>query len=53
MSETNCYQRNKETVLNRATKYENNKERLREQAKNSHRELSEEKKEYKRRIWKK
>ena len=35
MSETTCYQRNRETILNRAKKYyTNNKERLREQAKN-------------------
>ena len=32
MSETTYYQRNKETILNRAKEYENNKEVLREKA---------------------
>ena len=49
MSETTYYQRNRETILNRAKKYyTNNKERLREQAKNKNRELPEEEKNIKR-----
>ena len=40
MSGTTYYQRNIETVLNRAKDYENNKEVLREKAKNKYRELS-------------
>ena len=45
MSETTCYQRNREVILNRAKDYyENNKELLRESAKNKYRELSEEEK---------
>ena len=36
MSETTCYQRNREVILNRAKDYyENNKELLRERAKNT------------------
>ena len=43
MSETACYQRNRELILNRANDYyENGKELLRERAKNKYRELSEE-----------
>ena len=54
MSGTTYYQRNKEVVLNRAKDYyENNKEVLREKAKNKYRELSDEEKKYKERIWKK
>ena len=45
MSETTCYQRNREVILNRARDYyENNKELLREIAKYKYRELSEEEK---------
>ena len=45
MSETTYYQRNREVMLNRANKYyKNNKEILRETAKNKYRELSEEEK---------
>ena len=45
MSETNYYQRNREVILNRAKDYdENNKELLRERAKNKYRDLSEEEK---------
>ena len=45
MSETTYYQRTTEVILNRAKDYyENNKELLRERAKNKHRELSEEEK---------
>ena len=41
-------------MLNRANEYyKNNKEVLRERAKNKYRELSEEEKKYKERIWKK
>ena len=44
--ETNYYQGNRKTILNRAKYYyENNKERLREQAINKYRELSEKEKE--------
>ena len=44
----------REVMLNRANEhYENNKEVLREKAKNKYRELSEEEKKYKERIWKK
>ena len=40
-----CYQRNRDVILNRCTDYyENDKERLREQARNKYRNLSEEKK---------
>ena len=39
------HQRNRDVILNRAKDYyENNKERLREQAKNKHKNLSEEEK---------
>ena len=45
MVETNYYQRNRETVLNKAKDYyEDNKEFLREKAKNKNRELSVEEK---------
>ena len=54
MSETTYYQRNREVILNRAKDYYgNNKELLRERAKNKYRELSEEEKKYKKRVWKK
>ena len=54
MSGTTYYQRNREVMLNRANEYyENNKEVLTENAKNKYRELSEEEKKYKGRIWKK
>ena len=54
MSETTYYQRNREVILNRAKDYyENNKELLRERAENKYRELSEEEKKYKKRVWKK
>ena len=44
MSEKIYYQRNRETVVKRAKEYyENDIERLREQVKNTYRELSEEK----------
>ena len=40
-----CYQRNRDVILNRCTDYyENDKERLREQARDKYRNLSEEKK---------
>ena len=49
MSGTTCYQKNREVILNRAKyHYENNKELLRETAKNKYRELSEEEKNIKR-----
>ena len=48
MSETTYYKRNREVILNREKDYENNKELLRERAKNKYRELSEEEKNMKR-----
>ena len=40
-----CYQKNRDVILNRAKDYyENDKERLREQARDKYRNLSEEKK---------
>ena len=49
MSETTYYHKNRETALNRAKNYyENKKEVLREKAKNKYRELSEEEKNIKR-----
>ena len=45
MNEETHYQKNKEIILTRAKKcYENGRERLREQARNKHRNLSEEEK---------
>ena len=45
MSETTYYQRNRETILNRAKKYyENSKERLRQKAGNKYKKLSDEEK---------
>ena len=44
MSETTCYQRNKDVIIKKAKHYyENDKERLREQARYKYRKLSEEK----------
>ena len=49
MSETTCYQRNRAVILNRAKDYyENDEERLREQARDKYRNLSEEEKNKKR-----
>ena len=54
MGGTTYYQRNREVILNRPkVYYENNKGLLRERAKNKYRELSEDEKKYKKRIWKK
>ena len=54
MHNTTYYQRNREIMLNRAKDYhENDKERLREQARNKYKNLSEEDKNKKKRIWKK
>ena len=57
MNNTTYYQRHREIILNRAKGYyennENNKERLREQAKNKYRNLSEEEKIKKREYGKK
>ena len=54
MSEETYYQRNRDVILNRAKDYyENDKERLREQARYKYRNLSEKKKKWKERIWKK
>ena len=45
MSEKTCYQRNRDAVLNRAKDYyENDKERLKQQARDKCRSLSEEEK---------
>ena len=54
MSEKTCYQRNGDAVLNRAKDYyENDKERLKEQARDKCKNLSEEEEEKKERIRKK
>ena len=59
MSECNSveltyYQRNRDAILNRAKDYyENDKKRLREQARGKYRNLSEEEKMQKEKIWKK
>ena len=48
------YQKNRDMILNRAKDYyENDKERLRVQARDKYRNLSEEEKKKKERIWKK
>ena len=48
------YQRNSERIIIREKEYyENNKERLREQARNKYRKLSSQKNIYKERVWKK
>ena len=48
------YQRNRDVILNRTKDcYKNDKESLREQASNKYRNLSEEEKDLKKRIWKK
>ena len=48
------YQRNKDVILNRTKDcYENNKERLRKQARDKYRKWSEEDKNKKERMWKK
>ena len=54
MDNTTYYQRNSKIMLNRAKDfYENDKERLRVQARNKYRKLSEEDKEKKRKYRKK
>ena len=54
MSEKTCYQRNRDAILNRAKDYyENDKKRLREQARGKYWNLSEEEKMQKEKIWKK
>ena len=55
MSGTTYYQRNREVILNRVRDYyENDKELLRERAKNKYRKLSEEEKNIKKQMsWKK
>ena len=53
-NELTYYQWNTDVILKRAKKYyENDKERLREQARDNYRTLSEEEKNKKKRIWKK
>ena len=48
------YQKNRDVILNRAKYYyENDKEKLRGQARDKYRNLSEEEKNKKKRIWKK
>ena len=42
--EETCYQKNRDVILKRAKDYKNDKERLREQAKDKYRSLSEEEK---------
>ena len=54
MGETTYFKRKRETILNRAKDYyKNNKEVLREKARNKYRKLSKEEKKHKERIWKK
>ena len=54
MDNTTYYQKNREIMLNRAQDYhENDKERLRQQARNKYRNLSEEDKNKKREYGKK
>ena len=54
MSQATYYQRNRALILNRAKDYyKNDKERLREQARDKCRNLSEERQKQKERIWKK
>ena len=48
MNNTTYYQRNREIILNRVKYYENDKERLREQARDRYKNLSEEDKKKKR-----
>ena len=46
------YQKNRDVILNRAKDYyENDKKRLREQARDKHRKLCEEEKNKKNRLW--
>ena len=53
MSQKTCYQKNKDGILNIAKNYdENDKARLREQARDKYRNLSEEGKHKKREYWK-
>ena len=53
MSRTTYYQRNRDTILNRAKHYyKNNKNVLRDKARNKYRELSEEETNIQR-VWKK
>ena len=54
MSSTTYYQRNRNVILNRVKEcYKNDKKRLREKARDKYRNLSEEGKKEKERIWKK
>ena len=54
MSETTYYKKNRDVILDRAKRYyENNKKILKDKARDKYRELSEEEKIYKKRIWKK
>ena len=54
MSETTCYKKNRDVILDRAKKYyEYNKKILKDKARDKYRELPEEEKKYKKRIWKK
>ena len=51
-TDLNYYQRNRDVILNRTKEYyKNNKERLRVQARDKYRNLSEEEKKLKKRIW--
>ena len=54
MSELTYYQKNGDVILNRAKYcYENDKEKLRKQARDKYSNLSEEEKNKKKRIWEK
>ena len=54
MSDSTYYQRNRDLILSRANDYdENDKERLRNQVRGKYRNLPEEEKIKKKRIWKK
>ena len=53
MSEITYYKKNRDVILDRAKKYENNKKILKDKTRDKYRELSEEEKKYKKRIWKK
>ena len=53
MSETTYYKKNRDVILDRAKRYyENKKKILKDKARDKYRELSEEEKIYKKRIWK-
>ena len=54
MTDLTYYQRNRDVIPNRAKDYfENDRKRLRKQARDKYRNLSEEEKKWKERIWEK